>query len=317
MRCGAWLASRAKPCGKFSRSRAFTARALSTVAASGSIRTFIAITLMQLPFFSSAPPDSSNWFGQPDCATVRAVSPAASHSKRSTRTARRCRPCPRACDSCDPLVCARCGPPPGRGTPNGWTSGERLSPTRPNCGMMAAMTDAAAPPPRPPRGRRPGGLRLPARGWREPPIRLVVRGDDMGSSQASNEASMPLLRGRRHARRRADGGRALVPQAARLLRENPGLDVGLHLALTSEWDDVKWRPSRARRASWEGRLPPWDDLARPLREGARWRSSHGSWAGSSAGCRRRSSSRDGNPRPDHPLRSHGVPGASGRRSPRW
>ncbi len=32
------------------------------------------------------------------------------------------------------------------------------------------------------------------------------------------------------------------PQAARLLRENPGLDVGLHLALTSEWDNVKWRP---------------------------------------------------------------------------
>jgi len=32
------------------------------------------------------------------------------------------------------------------------------------------------------------------------------------------------------------------PEAARLLRENPGLDVGLHLTLTSEWDNVKWRP---------------------------------------------------------------------------
>jgi predicted glycoside hydrolase/deacetylase ChbG (UPF0249 family) len=31
-------------------------------------------------------------------------------------------------------------------------------------------------------------------------------------------------------------------EAARLLRENPGLDVGVHLALTSEWSDVKWRP---------------------------------------------------------------------------
>jgi hypothetical protein len=35
------------------------------------------------------------------------------------------------------------------------------------------------------------------------------------------------------------------PEAARLLRETPGLDAGLHLALTSEWDDVKWRPLTA------------------------------------------------------------------------
>jgi predicted glycoside hydrolase/deacetylase ChbG (UPF0249 family) len=32
------------------------------------------------------------------------------------------------------------------------------------------------------------------------------------------------------------------PEAARLLKENPGLDVGVHLALTSEWANVKWRP---------------------------------------------------------------------------
>ncbi len=35
---------------------------------------------------------------------------------------------------------------------------------------------------------------------------------------------------------------AWFPEAARLLRENPGVDVGLHLTLTSEWDNVKWRP---------------------------------------------------------------------------
>lgn len=75
-----------------------------------------------------------------------------------------------------------------------------------------------------------------------PAIRLLVRGDDMGSSQASNEAAIRCFR---------DGVMRAVevmavgpwfPQAARLLRENPGLDVGLHLALTSEWDAVKWRP---------------------------------------------------------------------------
>ncbi len=34
-------------------------------------------------------------------------------------------------------------------------------------------------------------------------------------------------------------------EAAKLLRENPGLDVGVHLALTSEWENVKWRPVTA------------------------------------------------------------------------
>jgi predicted glycoside hydrolase/deacetylase ChbG (UPF0249 family) len=31
-------------------------------------------------------------------------------------------------------------------------------------------------------------------------------------------------------------------EAARLLNENPGLDVGVHLVVTSEWNDIKWRP---------------------------------------------------------------------------
>lgn len=32
------------------------------------------------------------------------------------------------------------------------------------------------------------------------------------------------------------------PEAVKMLAENPGTDVGIHLALTSEWDNVKWRP---------------------------------------------------------------------------
>jgi chitin disaccharide deacetylase len=76
----------------------------------------------------------------------------------------------------------------------------------------------------------------------KPSIRLIVRGDDMGSSQASNEASIRCFKDgvMRDVELMAVG--PWFPQAARLLRENPGLDVGLHLALTSEWDNVKWRP---------------------------------------------------------------------------
>lgn len=73
-------------------------------------------------------------------------------------------------------------------------------------------------------------------------IRLIVRGDDMGFSRSSNPA---------HIRCYEDGVMRTVevmavgpwfPEAARLLREHPGLDVGLHLALTAEWDNLKWRP---------------------------------------------------------------------------
>jgi predicted glycoside hydrolase/deacetylase ChbG (UPF0249 family) len=32
------------------------------------------------------------------------------------------------------------------------------------------------------------------------------------------------------------------PEAVKMLKENPGIDVGIHLAITSEWDNVKWRP---------------------------------------------------------------------------
>jgi hypothetical protein len=72
--------------------------------------------------------------------------------------------------------------------------------------------------------------------------RLVVRADDMGACQAINEACVIAHR---------DGivksVEVIVPgpwflDAVRLLKENPTLDVGVHLCLTSEWERVKWRP---------------------------------------------------------------------------
>ena len=32
------------------------------------------------------------------------------------------------------------------------------------------------------------------------------------------------------------------PEAVKMLNENPSLDVGVHIAITSEWDHIKYRP---------------------------------------------------------------------------
>lgn len=73
-------------------------------------------------------------------------------------------------------------------------------------------------------------------------IRLIVRGDDIGSTHAANLGCIKSYR---------EGIMRSVeimvpcgwfPEAVRMLNENPGLDVGIHLTFTSEWENVKWRP---------------------------------------------------------------------------
>ncbi|TVR55327.1 MAG: ChbG/HpnK family deacetylase [Puniceicoccaceae bacterium] len=79
-------------------------------------------------------------------------------------------------------------------------------------------------------------------------IRLIVRGDDIGSSRAANHACIDAY---------TKGIMTTVelmppcpwfPEAARLLRENPGLDVGIHCSLTAEWEGMKWRPLTPARS---------------------------------------------------------------------
>ena len=73
-------------------------------------------------------------------------------------------------------------------------------------------------------------------------IRLLVRADDMSAAQSVNEACVKTC---------VDGiarsVEVITPgpwflDAVRLLKEHPRIDVGVHLALTSEWERVKWRP---------------------------------------------------------------------------
>ncbi|MEZ4700945.1 MAG: polysaccharide deacetylase family protein [Rhodothermales bacterium] len=79
----------------------------------------------------------------------------------------------------------------------------------------------------------------------QPAPRLIVRGDDMGYAHAGNEAIVKSY---------TDGIMTSVevivpspwfPEAVRMLADHPDLDVGVHLAITSEWDNMKWRPMTA------------------------------------------------------------------------
>lgn len=74
------------------------------------------------------------------------------------------------------------------------------------------------------------------------PIRLIVRADDIGSAHGANVA---CIRSFRDGIARSVEVMAPCPwfnEAAAMLRETPGYDVGVHLTLTSEWANYKWGP---------------------------------------------------------------------------
>ncbi len=76
----------------------------------------------------------------------------------------------------------------------------------------------------------------------KPPPRLIVRGDDMGFSHSGNQALVKCVKEGIVTSIEVIVPSPWFPEAVTLLAENPGVDVGVHLALTSEWDNVKWRP---------------------------------------------------------------------------
>src|ERR1700704_4845128 len=72
--------------------------------------------------------------------------------------------------------------------------------------------------------------------------RLIVRGDDMGFTHAGNEVLIRAYNNGIETSIEVIVPSPWFPEAVKLLRQNPKVDVGIHLALTSEWDNVKWRP---------------------------------------------------------------------------
>ena len=73
-------------------------------------------------------------------------------------------------------------------------------------------------------------------------IRLIVRSDDMGLSHATNVGIMESYREGITTSVEIMVPTPWFPEAVQMLREAPDLDVGVHLVLTSEWTNVKWRP---------------------------------------------------------------------------
>lgn len=79
-------------------------------------------------------------------------------------------------------------------------------------------------------------------GQQSDPPRLIARADDMGFAHAANVAMIKTAK-----EGIATSIEVLVPspwfpEVIKMLNENPSIDVGIHLTLTSEWDNMKFRP---------------------------------------------------------------------------
>ena len=74
------------------------------------------------------------------------------------------------------------------------------------------------------------------------PIFLLVRADDIGFSHAANLACIDVFNQGICRSVELMAPCPWFPEAVKLLQANPKFDVGVHLTLTSEWDNYKWGP---------------------------------------------------------------------------
>ncbi len=72
--------------------------------------------------------------------------------------------------------------------------------------------------------------------------RLIIRSDDMGAFHAVNEACIESYKEGVQTSVEVMPVTPWFPEAVKMLKDNPGLDVGIHLTITSEWENIKWRP---------------------------------------------------------------------------
>jgi len=72
--------------------------------------------------------------------------------------------------------------------------------------------------------------------------RLVVRADDMGAFHSVNTACIEACKNGIGMSVEVMTVTPWFPEAVKLLNENYLIDVGIHLTITSEWENIKWRP---------------------------------------------------------------------------
>lgn len=75
----------------------------------------------------------------------------------------------------------------------------------------------------------------------EPP-ELLIRADDIGMNHAVNSAMLEVIRTGLPFSATVMVPCPWFPEAARILRDNPQVSVGIHLTLNSEWADYRWGP---------------------------------------------------------------------------
>jgi predicted glycoside hydrolase/deacetylase ChbG (UPF0249 family) len=73
-------------------------------------------------------------------------------------------------------------------------------------------------------------------------IRLIIREDDLGSAHTANIACIKSYQEGIAKSVEIMVPCAWFPEAVKMLADNPGLDVGVHITITSEWENVKWGP---------------------------------------------------------------------------
>ena len=72
--------------------------------------------------------------------------------------------------------------------------------------------------------------------------RLIIRGDDIGSTHGANLGCIQSYKDGIMLSTEIMVPCPWFPEAVKMLKEVPGLDVGVHITLTSEWENIKWGP---------------------------------------------------------------------------